>query len=135
MKIAFQPSKQLRVRDVDAEHLAQARKIGGVVDLAELVVPQRLVGSEARGDIGGLAFAMTRPARHRPLEVDVEHDAAEIEQQRVGGAGGEGRGHGGDVRKLAQASNHRNLAQQTRLRRRRMTIPDVGVGARRENRM
>ena len=32
---------------------------------------------------------MTGPAGKRLVEVDIEHHAAEIEQQRVGGAGGE----------------------------------------------
>jgi hypothetical protein len=39
----------------------------------------------------GLTTGVTGPARQRPVEIDIDHDTAEIEQQRVGGAGGERR--------------------------------------------
>jgi hypothetical protein len=56
---------------------------------------------------------VTGPARQRPVEIDIEHHAAEIEQQRVGGAGSEkGAGHAGRLRKSAEASNRRRSAQQ-----------------------
>jgi hypothetical protein len=32
---------------------------------------------------------MTRPAVKRAVEIDIEHNASEIEQQRIGGVGGE----------------------------------------------
>jgi hypothetical protein len=65
-----------------------------------------LVADKARNDVIGLAAGMSGPASQRFVEIDIEHDAAEIEQQRVGGAGGEqGAGHGSRLRKLAEGSN------------------------------
>jgi hypothetical protein len=110
MKIAFQ---KLLMREIDAEHFSQAREIGVVVDLAGLVVPQRLVGFEARGNLLRRAAAVTRPRRHGPLEVDVEHDAAEVEQQSVGGAGGEGR-HRGLRSRILNTDTDRYAAAGTR---------------------
>src|SRR5258708_37681656 len=53
-----------------------------------------------------LAAGVTGPARERLVEVDIEHDTAEIEQQRVGRAGGEqGPVHRGGVRKTGEGSN------------------------------
>ena len=70
-------------------------KYVGVADLAGLVMPVRLVAHVAGQDIGGLAAGMGRPAADRLGEIDVEHDAAEIEQKRVGDAGRkQGRCHG-----------------------------------------
>src|SRR6202043_187476 len=64
-------------------------------DLADLMMLVALVADKARNDVIGLAAGMAGPAGQRLVEIDIEHDAAEIEQQRVGGAGGEaGRGHG-----------------------------------------
>ena len=64
-------------------------EIGGVVDLADLMMPVSFVADKARGDVGGRAAGMAGPAGQRLAEIDIEHDAAEIEQQRVGGSGGE----------------------------------------------
>jgi hypothetical protein len=50
-----------------------------------------LVRLEPAGQRRRLAAGMTGPARQHPVEIDIEHDPAEIEQQRVGGAGDEGR--------------------------------------------
>src|SRR5258705_2682858 len=53
-----------------------------------------------------LAAGVTGPARERLVEVDIEHDTAEIEQQRVGRAGGEqGSVHRGGARKTGEGSN------------------------------
>ena len=59
------------------------------LDLAALVTPEALVATKRAATVGGRAAGMAGPARHRLVEIDIEHDAAEIEQQRVGGAGGE----------------------------------------------
>src|SRR5438034_6513568 len=54
----------------------------------------------------GLAAGVFGPARERLIEVDIEHDTAEIEQQRVGSAGGQRKsGHRGGVRKTGEGSN------------------------------
>ena len=61
----------------------------GVADLARLVP---LIGSsrtKALDDIVGRAAGMAGPAGDRLGEIDIDHDAAEIEQQRVGAAGRE----------------------------------------------
>ena len=39
-----------------------------------------LVADKARNDVIGLAAGMTGPAGQRLVEIDIEHDAAEIEQ-------------------------------------------------------
>ena len=55
--------------------------------LPDLVMPVGLVAHEAPDDVIGLAAGMTGPAGQRLVEIDIDHHAAEIEQQRVGGAG------------------------------------------------
>src|SRR3981081_167298 len=53
-----------------------------------------------------LAAGVTGPAVKRLVEIDIEHDAAEIEQQRIGGAGGEeGAAHPCRLRKLGGPGN------------------------------
>jgi hypothetical protein len=49
----------------------------------------RLVTDKPRGEVGWLAARVTGPNGQRLGEIDIEHDVAEIEQQRVGGVGGE----------------------------------------------
>src|SRR5712692_6459054 len=64
------------------------------------------VAHKSPAEMRGLAAGMTGPARERLVEVDVEHDTAEIEQQCVGSAGGEqGSVHRGGVRKTGEGSN------------------------------
>jgi hypothetical protein len=64
------------------------------------------VARKSSGQMRHLAAGVAGPARERLIEIDIEHDAAEIEQQRVGGAGGEGRSvHRGGVRKPGKGSN------------------------------
>ncbi len=53
-----------------------------------------------------LAAGVTGPADKCLVEVDIEHHAAEIEQERIGGAGTEeGTGHLQRVRKRQRGSN------------------------------
>jgi hypothetical protein len=59
--------------------------------------------------MAGLAAGMAGPTGHHPGEVDIEHDAAEIEQQRVGGVGGERRIHGSRLQNWTGLSNGRGL--------------------------
>src|SRR6266566_8008048 len=64
------------------------------------------VAHKSRHKLRGLAAGVTRPARERLVEVDIEHDTAEIEQQCVGSAGGElGQVHRRGVRKTGEGSN------------------------------
>jgi len=64
-------------------------------------------------EMGYLATGVAGPAGERFVEVEIEHDAAEIEQQRVGRAGGEeGRVHWGRVRKSGEAGNRRRWVSQ-----------------------
>src|SRR5260370_19915845 len=57
-------------------------------------------------EMRGLASGVTGPTGDNLAEINIEHDAAEIEQQRIGGAGGEqGAGHWDCVRKLGDGSN------------------------------
>src|SRR6266568_7503882 len=64
------------------------------------------VAHKSRHKLCGLAAGVSGPARERLIEVDIEHDTAEIEQQRVGSAGGERRSvHRGGVRKTGEGSN------------------------------
>ena len=88
--------KKLRVGNGDAERGAQAVEIVGIADPADLVMPVRFAAYEAFDDVGRRATGMRSPAGDRLAEIDVEDDAAEIEQQGIGGAGREaGSGHGG----------------------------------------
>src|ERR1700730_18247651 len=48
------------------------------------------VARKSSGQMRHLAAGVAGPARERLIEIDIEHDTAEIEQQRVGGAGGRG---------------------------------------------
>ncbi len=65
-----------------------------------------LVAHKSRQKLCGLAAGVTGPARKRLVEVDIEHDTAEIEQQCIGSAGGEqGPVHRGGVRKTGEGSN------------------------------
>ena len=85
--------EELGVGDVDTERPAQVCEECGVVDPADLVMPEAVVDDEAAGEFGRCAAGMLRPARHHLVKVDVEHDAADIEQQHVDGIGRELRGH------------------------------------------
>ncbi len=89
------PFEELGVGQRDAERIAQGLKIGGIADLAGLMVPIGLRANETLDKVIGLAAGMSRPAGDRLGKIDIEHDAAEIEQQRVGIAWNKtGRGHG-----------------------------------------
>src|SRR5262245_65852165 len=83
----------------------------GIVDPAGLVMAKAVIDDKARGKLSGLAAGMTSPDAHHPAKIDIQHDAAEIEQQGVGGAGGDGgRGHvGGGVRKSQPPCNDPHL--------------------------
>ena len=83
------PFKKLRVGKVDAQRGAQARKELGVADFTLLVVPIKFVARKSSHKMRRLASGVTGPAVKRPVEVDIEHHAAEIEQERVGDAGRE----------------------------------------------
>src|SRR4051794_13526275 len=53
-----------------------------------------------------IAAGVTGPAGKGFVEIDIDHHAAEIEQERIGGAGTEqGSGHRGGVRKSGRVGN------------------------------
>ena len=74
---------------------------------AGLVMLEAVVGDKARDEIGGLAAGMAGPVRHHPAEIDIEHDAAEIEQQRVGGGGSWRQIHGNRLQNWTGVGNGR----------------------------
>src|ERR1700730_1792287 len=87
--------EELRIGNADAECGADAGKKLGVADLSLFVPVIQFVARKPPDEINGLAAGVTSPARKCPMQVDIQHDAAEIEQQRIGNAGREaGRGHG-----------------------------------------
>ena len=67
--------------------MAQVCKERGIVDPAGLVMLEAVVDDKAPGQIGGRAAGVAGPDRHHRAEIDIEHDTAEIEQQRVDGGG------------------------------------------------
>ena len=71
----------------DAEGLAQVFEEFGVADFAPLMPLPGIIGLEPSDQLRGLAAGMSGPNGRDLAEIDIEHDAAEIEQQRVGGAG------------------------------------------------
>src|SRR5216683_2230981 len=96
--------EKLGIRQLDAQRRAQTGKEFGVADLSRLMAPVDFVARKPPDEMRGLATGVTGPALKRLVEVDIEHDAAEIEQQRVGGAGGEqGSGHRRRFTKIGEA--------------------------------
>ena len=77
----------MRVGYADAERVPQIPEKRGIVDVAGLVMLEMSVDDKARRDLLGRAAGMPGPDRHHLAEIDIEHDTAEIEQQRVGGTG------------------------------------------------
>jgi hypothetical protein len=53
---------------------------------------------------------MTSPGRHDPAEIDIEHDAAEVEQQGVGGVGSKRRIHGSRLQNCTDLGNAREFS-------------------------
>ncbi len=105
VKIAFQPSRNcasVRPMPSDGRRLSKER---GVVDLAGLVMLEAVVDDEARGEVGGRAAGVAGPVRHHLVEIDIEHDAAEIEQQHVGGGGRGRRIHGSRLQNWSGLGN------------------------------
>ena len=89
----------------DAERLAQARKERRIVDPAGLVMLETVVDDKTPRKVGGRAAGMLRPVRHHGIEVDIEHDTAEVEQQNVGGGGRWRQIHGNRLQNWTGLSN------------------------------
>src|SRR6202158_1349813 len=78
------PLKELGIGDANAHRRPEALKEFGVTDLALLVAPIDFVTRKSPGQLRYLAACVTGPASQGLVEIDIEHHAAEIEQQRVG---------------------------------------------------
>ena len=87
--------QKLGVRYFDLEQTAQRGEKFGIADLAPLMALIEFVApGKSTREMRRLAARVTGPAGDDLAEIDIEHHAAEIEQQRVGSAGGEqGTGH------------------------------------------
>ncbi len=81
------PVEEPRVVEADAERIAQACEVGRRFDLAALMPLIGLVVREFLAQQRRVAARMRGPAREHALEIDADHDIAEIEQQRVDGGG------------------------------------------------
>ena len=90
-----------------AERGTQAFKEGGVADLAPLVPLPGFIWRKPSDQMGGLAAGMAGPTGHHLAEVDIEHDAAEVEQQGVGGIGSEWQIHGSRLQNWTGSGNGR----------------------------
>ena len=66
---------------------------------------RRRAGRKPPRQIAGRATGVSGPVRHHPAEVDIEHDPAKIEQQRIDGVGDEGRIHGSPVQNWTGRGN------------------------------
>src|SRR4051812_11444680 len=76
--------EKLPVRQIDAERDAQAREIVIVADRPYLMAAACLVHGETGAQERHVAACVFGPSFKDAVEVDVDHDIAEIEQQRVG---------------------------------------------------
>ena len=106
------PSFQdLSVREFDAEQLAKGGKEFSVADLALLVPLIKFVApGKPSPQLRDLATGVTGPAGDHLAEIDIEHHAAEVEQQRIGSAGEErGLGHRGGLRTSRKESNRSGM--------------------------
>src|SRR4029079_15978977 len=79
-----------------------------VVDPADLVVLETVIDDKAAGEGGRRGAGMAGPTGPHLVEIDVEHDASDIEQQHVGGAG---RVRGLGKRGLAERAGHGSRLQ------------------------
>jgi hypothetical protein len=88
-KIAFQPSSNWASDKVKMPSVERrpAKNSASLISPG-LVTPKRCRRTcENARQMRRLAAGVAGPARQRPVEIDIDDDAAEIEQQRVGGAG------------------------------------------------
>ena len=110
VKIAFQPSRNCAsVMPMPSEARRLSKNAASLIS-PRLVTLPGLVGRQTADEIGGLAAGVAGPARHHLVEVDIEHDAAEIEQQHVGGVG---RGAANSWQSFTKLGRARATAQGT----------------------
>ena len=76
------------VGNVDRARGFQPGEIFARIDLADLMAPMGNVAAELFLQDARIAAGVAGPAREGAREVDVDHDAAEIEQQGIGGPHG-----------------------------------------------
>ena len=79
--------KKFGVREIDAELGTQARKERRVADLSLFMTVIEFVARKPPHQMLWLASGVAGPAAKCPVEIDVEHHAAEVEQQGIGIAG------------------------------------------------
>jgi hypothetical protein len=95
--------EELRVGDLDAQASAQARKKSRIADLALFMPSIQFIARKPLNEMRRFASGVTGPTAKRSVEIDVEDNASEIEQQRIGDAGREqGWDHGGGLPKSAK---------------------------------
>ena len=82
---------------------------------------EMVIHHEAAGEIGRRAAGMAGPNVHDPVKTDIDHDAADIEQQHVGGTGGEGCDHPAHLHNGTDAGNTRSQGAVVRVRHARVT--------------
>ena len=77
--------RDLGVIAPQCEMAAQMFEVGGGIDRADLVLAVRRVHRETLAELVDRIVRIGRPVREGPIEIDVDHDPAEIEQQRLNG--------------------------------------------------
>src|ERR1700739_1667681 len=78
---------KLGVGELDAQRGAQSGKEFRIADLALFVASIELVALKPRHQMCRITSGVTGPKGERAGEIEIKHDAAEIEQQCIGSAG------------------------------------------------
>ena len=66
---------------------------------------EAVVDDKTPGEVAWLAAGVAGPVRHHLIEIDIEHDTAEVEQQDVDGGGRERQIHGNRLQNWTGPSN------------------------------
>jgi hypothetical protein len=73
-------------------------------------MPEAVVDDKTAGEVSRRAAGVISPFFHHGIEIDVEHDPAEVEQQDVDGGGGRRQIHGTRLQNCDVPINGRSLA-------------------------